>query len=461
MARLRIELHSPRSALLRTEIRPDHEGSERQEYKALLPDETVSSWVGRHCFLQLTSDDMDERSFGTLEVDLPAAPRSLLSDLRNAAKPPDAWMLWPWQRTLHCARCLAEDWVSGLPPYERRAWAVAWRTCCPRHGMLFEAERNPVPTWPSVLTAPFWSGDEIAIVPKCRFSAVPRLGLHGDRRAIHLESALAKGKRRTAWFPQGFDGASLRTVYQAIVTDLLGQFSMETDGTPEEIPNKEFNRQRNANRFAVNALVEAILSKWTDTPLPDCASAQRTDLLVRAIGWGEERPVSIRRGQVLFPGPCERFCELTRYKSLLRSNQYQKLSNPAESRHQGYFTLSEARQLDLNIEESLRWLAGLTRGGQFLAFDATAGCLTENPALPEVCRLQPGVSQPDKLLLPAWVFSPPKIEPQDDLMLIVIESKYPDIELRWKARRRRWNRDSRRVVRFQHSTQTNDSSLRS
>ena len=390
---------------LKIEALPGDDRYESDAYKALLPDETVSSWVGRHDFLRFIFDDSDdshEKDFGTLDVDMPTIPQRLLRDLHRAAEMPDAWILRPWERTLRCPRCVAEDWARGLPFYKRRAWAVGWRTCCQRHGRLFDIAQDPMPEWPRLLTIPFWSGDAISVKRRSRFDDDLVYDLHSDRRAIHLEGALAEGMHRAAWFPRGLDDKSLRVVYQAMVTDLLRQFGMSRRRVPQEMARERFNCEFNSNRFTLNVLAEAILSKWTNTPLPDCVSAQRTDLLVRAIGWGEERPTPVQSDQVLFRGPYERFFEVTRYEGMLDASLHQKLPTLGEWGAEGYVTLMEARELGMSVSRGVCWIEDMVRKGQFLAFDSRTGCLTENPALPERCRLHPLEAIASRVLLPAW-----------------------------------------------------------
>lgn len=390
---------------LKIEVLPDDNGYEFDVYRALLPDETVSSWVGRHHFLRLISDDThewQEKDFGTLDVDMPAAPQQLLRDLHRAAEIPDAWMLQPWDRTLRCPRCIAEDWACGLPFYNRRAWAVGWRTCCQRHGRLFDAAQDPMPEWPRLLMIPPWSSNAISIKRRSRFDDDLVYDLHSDRRAIHLEGALTEGMHRAAWFPGGLDDKSLRVVYQAMVANLLWQFRMERRRAPEKMTRAQFNCELNSNRFTVNVLAEAILSKWTNTPLPDCVSAQRTDLLVRAIGWGEERPTPVQPDQVLFRGPYERFFEVTRYEGMLGASLHQKLPTLGEWGAEGYVTLMEAKELGMSVSRGVCWIEDMVRKGQFLAFDSRTGSLTENPTLPKRCRLHPLAAIAHRVLLPPW-----------------------------------------------------------
>jgi hypothetical protein len=318
--------------------------------------------------------------------------------------------------------------------------------------MLLNADPDPVPTWPYLLSTPVWSNGDIRLSRKRPYHAALSIGLYGDRRAIHLEEALATGPRRAVWFPKGLGASSLRWIYPEIVNDLMNEFYLQFDRGTVELPDPRFNDKLNSYRFAVNAMAEAILSVWTNTPLPDCASAQRTHLIVRAIGWGDNRPAAIRRGQVLFSSPYERTCDLSPYKAMLRPRQYQKLSNPTKRKHRGYFTLSEARQLGFNVASALHWLSDLTRKGQFLAFHAKSGRLSENVALPEGLRLQPADAEHYRLVLPEWAFGPPKpktpvVRSKKDRTMF--EQPSPEPDLLGKALRRRETADSQRNVRFQ------------
>jgi hypothetical protein len=280
--------------------------------------------------------------------------------------------------------------------------------------MLFDSDRSAMPSWHSELFTPDWNGEKIAIVFKRPFVVVLDLDLHGDHRAIHLETALDEEKQDGAWSPNGLDASSLRDAYRTIVTDLISQFHMDYGPPTEGMPNGEFNRQLNPNRFAINAMAEAILSEWTNTPLPKSALRQSTGLLVRAIGWGKGVPTIRRRGQVLFRGPFERKQPLTHYKAVLGSIRYGHLSSPTASKHWGYFTFPEARRLGLNVDGASRWLVDLTRRGQFLAFDANRGRLTENKTLSDKFRLQPEDAEPYKVLLPGWAFGPPNPSTSSD-----------------------------------------------
>ncbi len=419
-------------------------------YLPMQPDETLASWARRHVEVQLSSDSLEERSFGHLTIDLPEVPPILQRQLQRAVQPPDAWLLREHQRTLVCARCQAEDWAQGIPEYERRAWCVAWRTCCPRHGPFFDTDgRLTPPSWALLLESPRWTGRRVDIVKTRPHGVLLTFELGADRRAIYLEAALA-GRRRGAWFPKGLTNTSLREIYSRIVSDLLGQFYLAHDGPAEQLPNPGFNRAQNGNRFAINVLAEAILSVWTNTPLPASAFALRTQLLVRAIGWGEGRPPGAHTNHMLFSGPSERVQLLTHYAERLRADDYARLIAPEDKPHRGYLTLPEARLIGLQVSDTVRLLSRMTQQGQFLAFDARNGRLTENTCLPIDARLAPG-SVSNDVILPAWACRPPTPPRQNvaaDALRYLFEPRTDDLKLRLTALRRRCHRQERKSVRF-------------
>jgi hypothetical protein len=422
----------------------------------LLPDETVASWADRQPGVALRSDSEYEDTFGQLTIVLPELPHTLRRELLRAAQPPDEWLLRPHQRTLQCPRCLAEDWAQGVPAYNRRAWCVAWRTCCPRHGVLFDTEkRERPPGWVSLLEGRRWDSGHLFIAPAKGYRVLLHLSLGADRRAIHLEAALA-GRRRGTWFPKGMTQDTLRTIYREIVSDLLSQFYMDRSGPKEQRPSPGFNCALNFNRFTINVLAEAVLSEWTGTPLPTSALALRTPLLMRAIGWGEGRPTHVKGGQVLLRGPSERTHPLVNYTSLLRQEDFARLARPEAGRHVGYLTLPEARLLGSSCSEAVSALTQLTTLGQFLAFDARRGCLVENRHLPAQARLAPEQA-PEHVLLPAWAFRPSTPPEQEmvsyDDLHDVFGARSPDSKLRWTARQRRQLRKERKHVIF-HSVRS-------
>lgn len=418
------------------------------DYVPLQTDETVASWANRQSGVHLSSDSEDENAFGQLIIDLPGLSRTLKQQLRRAAQPPDEWLLWSHQRTLLCPRCFAEDWAQGVPAYHRRAWCVAWRTCCPRHGLLFDTEnRTATPDWIHLLDRPRWTGYHLLTAHKCSFKSLLNLSLGSDHRAIHLEAALA-GKHRGAWFPEGMTQSTLRAIYREIVSDLLNQFYFAGTEPGDQQPHPGFNRALNINRFVINVLAEAILSEWTQTPLPTPALARRTSLLVRAIGWGEANPPCVRAGQLLFRGPTERARPLARYAALLRPRDYARLSQPTAKEHVPYMTLPEARLLGLPHQETVNDLARMTMRGQFLTFDARRGRLVENRFLPVQARLQSD-EVPADVVLPAWAVQPPAHMPAEELYVFrnILEPEPYEMQLRSAAIERGRRRKKQKSVR--------------
>ncbi len=437
MTRLQLTLSGPRLA------------GGGEDYLPLQADETLASWARRQPGVLMHSDSPSENTFGRLDINLPGISHTLRRELHRAAKAPDDWLLQPYQRTLSCPLCMAEDWAQGVPSYIRRSWCVAWRTCCSRHGVLFDSYKRPSPAWYRLLVGPRWSGGELRIILRSPAWSPVKFSLGSDHRAVHLEAALA-GRRPGFWFPKGMNQASLRTIYREIISDLLDQVFLAYDGPEDQLPHPSFNHQNNDNRFAINVLAEAILSEWTNTPLPTSAMAQRTSLLVRAIGWGERKPPFVRAGQVLFRGPIERTPSLMRYEKYLTSKHFVRLSRPTDGNRTGYLTLPEARLLGLDCSEAVTSLKRMVGRGQFLAFNARRGSLVENPHLPSQARLVPP-SHPEEMILPGWAFRdlPPREHTNDngwlrDLLALELS---PDTKLRQIATRRR-QREERTWVRF-------------
>lgn len=264
----------------------------------LQPDERLSCWIARNPVSVEPRDEEREQDYGELELKLPSA---LKTGLQHAAIAPDAWMLRPQDRTLYCPQCMAGDWAMGRPTYWRRSWTVAWRTCCPCHGMLLDTYRRDARvTFVATLMHRGWQGRELGIWSFGRGRKLYLdLAIGKDHRAVHLERALEVGEcaQRDGWFPAGFDGLSLRHAYAAIVRALLEQFYFgHVDDDPEqEATDVATTRQLgaflwlpNPIRYAINVLAEAVVADWSDTPLPDVARAFRTRLLLHAIGWSRE-----------------------------------------------------------------------------------------------------------------------------------------------------------------------------
>lgn len=294
-----------------------------------------------------------------------------------------------------------------------------------------------------------WSGRELDIILHRPNHVLLTLALGADRRAIHLEAALA-GRRHAVWYPKGLTNASLREIYRGLVADLLQQFLLSCEGTHEQLPHPGFNRALNANRFAINVFVEAILSVWTDTPLPDSALALRTQVLVRAIGWGRERPADGRANHVLFRGPRQRVTSLADYAKHLRASDYARIAAAEADKHWGYLTLPEARLIGLRCRDSVGHLATLTRQGQFLAFDGRRGVITENKNLPDRARLSPEYRSKE-MILPAWAYQSQKQTPAcsiGEAARYLFSEPPADVALRLKAQARRSRREERKSLRF-------------
>ena len=286
-----------------------------------------------------------------------------------------------------------------------------------------------------------WSGSR-------RFAL--KLQLHGDRRAIHLETALADDAGTSVWFPRGLDKASLRVAYQEIIEELIHQFHLEYDGRSEEQPAVTFGQLLNQYRFALNVLAEAILSRWTETPLPACASAQRTDLIVRAIGWGESHPAKVGHGQVLFRAQVRRTLDRPRHGTAFSLAHRGNVAGFTTRDDYAYFALSEARQLNVGVDDCLRRLADLTRKGQFHMFDGRRGYLSPNVALPAAFGLNDDRASSPEMLLPTWAYAKPQpaaLQPSQDYAFFTPLSE--EQQLRTRARRRLALRISRSRMYFE------------
>lgn len=302
---------------------------------ALLADESISSWRLRHPFIIPTVRmplGVHDKDFGPLQLKRSNIPASVIAHLRKAAKAPDSWLLMPGKCRQFCPRCLAEDLVSGQTPYARRAWRIAWHTCCQQHG-LYDLECN-VATLNGLETAirfplmgilhPKWNAPaELHFEARCSTAegrgqqvTTFRMPLVG-RRAVHLENALSRYtfSNNRQWHPRGLNASALREVYAAIAKILVKQFSIGLlpsiwgviDITRQHDP-KRFNsvawkhlgmfcRLTPKDRFSINVMVEAILSTWTESPLPDEAGAHTyTEQLVKAVGWEFGVPGQIKSG---------------------------------------------------------------------------------------------------------------------------------------------------------------------
>jgi hypothetical protein len=302
---------------------------------SLLQDESVSSWKRRnpeaYKAIEMSFLFHRDSDFGQLRLKQPLITNELLAQLQAAAKPPDLWILNSDNKQF-CLRCWMEDWASGEPLFARRAWRIAWRTCCPKHGLYRPVDSRTreylvVPL--RGITCPRWNTLEAIhfnprrVINPNRFekfgwmdslfqeSANSQIGEElyvaiGGRRGIHLQNALEGRPFSTQWHPKGLEPAVLRSAYALIVKALMEQFSLDValvtlGGRPNSSVNQRranrfkpdvwrdlglFYRLNPAMRFSINVLVEAILSTWAASPLPGDAGAHRyTQKLVRAIGW--------------------------------------------------------------------------------------------------------------------------------------------------------------------------------
>jgi hypothetical protein len=314
-------------------------------------DETIFSWKLRHPFIGHTVGmalGSRDRDFGSLRLKQSDIPVSIAEQLRKAAEAPDSWLLRPGKNRQFCPRCLAEDWASGKTPYARRAWRIAWHTCCQQHGLyVLEWKAAELHGFKTAIHAPLvgisypkWRAPvELHFEAYCKTAAgeVKRVTTFRrplvGRRAVHLENALSgytfSDYRR--WHPRGLDAATLREVYAAIVKALVMQFSI--DLLPSVAGEIDIARQRDPKRFSsavwahlgmfyrfipkvrfsINVLAEAILAEWTKSPLPgEAGSHACTQQLVKAIGWELGAPGTTE------PDKCRRTAEPP-WEALLRA----------------------------------------------------------------------------------------------------------------------------------------------
>lgn len=307
---------------------------------SLLPDESLSSWKRRnpdaYKALEMTFLFHGDSDFGQLQLKQPLITNELFVQLQEAAKPPDPWLLNSDNKQ-YCPRCWAEDWASGQQVYARRAWRVAWRTCCPKHGLYRPVDsvtREYLRVPLRGIACPRWNDlDAIHFNPR-RVVNLNHFGGLGweslkvqewvnsqageelylvviGRRGMHLQGALEVSSLDSKWCPKGLEPTLLRCAYALIVKELMKQFSL--DITPLTIGGKPkfpvYQRRANrfksdvwrdlglfyrlgpVTRFSINVLTEAVLSSWTVSPLPGDAGPHRyTQNLVKAIGWESGLP---------------------------------------------------------------------------------------------------------------------------------------------------------------------------
>lgn len=268
------------------------------------PDELLSSWANRNGVDIAPNTSREERDYGVLYLDLPSASVGLLHGLQESADPPDEQILPPYARTLYCPQCMAGDWAIGNTPYRRRSWTVTWRTCCLQHGQLFDTHGVDRPlTFAETLQLESWIGRWIAIWRPGSREPKHSLTIGADRRAIHLECALAARHEINygGWFPAGFNGDSLFEAYIDLLRALLNQFGLfESRTRSAESVWQRFATLPNLIRYGLNVLAEAIIARWSGTPLPERdAPSFRTRLLLHAIGWGLDPLPVVKANYVL------------------------------------------------------------------------------------------------------------------------------------------------------------------
>ena len=249
-------------------------------YDAPLDDETLTSWVARHPWVGLKSDDA-EREFGVLDIRLPKASVLLRRRLAQSARPPAAWVLPRGHRWQSCPRCVAEDWVRGLPSHERRQWLVAWRTTCPRHGPLRSRKYGEL-TWVQVVRWP--DSGPSTLSARDGLKGPVSFSIGRERRAIYLEGILAGSP--LGWQPKGLRKGRLQVLYEELLHALAPSFIGATRADWD--PCSAFQTAPCETRHLINTLIEAILAVETRSPLPSPINAFRTQALVRAVGWSAD-----------------------------------------------------------------------------------------------------------------------------------------------------------------------------
>lgn len=387
----------------------------------LLPDETLSSWVARQPGRVYETSDSRSRDldFDKVELDLPTASANLKAKLRRAATRPDPWMLPREWRTRYCPECRVVDWATGNPKYLRRSWAVAWRTCCPKHGPLVDCDRShPEVPLREVLDHRAWGSLVIFLNRHCEPYA--RINITGERRAVHLESALATSEATsgyTKWFPRGLTCASLMSTYCALITALMDQLEVvpwrqsvaSESSASNDDPLVAFGRLPAIRQFGINVCVEAILAEWSKTPLPaKHALARRTELIVRVLGWGCRGASSRHPDAVLFGVP--RQCIMPTFGILKTSfgNANECTSVPGEPRATDSLLIWLTKQdADLlgwgwQCRSEASVIAHLARAGRLGSYDERHGRLKRTLYPIPMSEVEIDAINSRSLRLPSW-----------------------------------------------------------
>lgn len=282
-----------------------------------LSDETLTSWVKRQegvvrlapsqarSTAALSTEEWD---YGELEIHDSSIDPILAAKLKLIVRWPAPFLRRPEERTAICWQCWREQWSKGLSLYRLRQWTFAWRSVCSRHGgPLSFCRHTPqrLEDWPIEETS--YGADHrehrVFVLHPWGSIAPVAINIFRDRRALHLEAAL-DDISTSKWQPFGFNQRALRKAYATISWLLQFEFGGKEVGyayrqrfrargsadIPGFTPRKRleieyWSEPRRLSAHHMNVLAEAIISVWSDTPLPGL-SAERTVLLVKSIGWG-------------------------------------------------------------------------------------------------------------------------------------------------------------------------------
>jgi hypothetical protein len=178
---------------------------------------------------------------------------------------------------------------------------VAHVTCCPKHGELHDTLRvNGEKTLDEVLREIPWrepSGSISGLKGRTRIMFEFSFAA-GERRGYWLQDALSN-PQDAVWRPGKISAKQLRSLYAMIIRGLGRQFHLSTDSDyPASMQLGRFASLPNNCRATFNAYAEAILSYWSRVRLPKPVSRERTELLARILGWGQEKQSSKHRHRV-------------------------------------------------------------------------------------------------------------------------------------------------------------------
>jgi hypothetical protein len=279
-----------------------------------LPDETLSSWIERQDGVVCLSESRasaiaamngTENDYGELDIRDPSIDRVLAARLKLIARWPAPFLRRPSDRKAVCWQCWRDEWSQGKPLYRSRQWTFAWRSVCPRHRCaLTFSEHIPhyLDDWPIEQISQPVRRHEVMELHPLGYRIPLSIDLFHDCRAVYLEEAL-EDISTSEWQPRGFDQVSLHRAYAIISWLLQLEFGTKTledahrqqfwgtgvsyiPGLPvrKRLLMEYWSEPRRLSTRHMNILAEAILSAWTNTPLPRL-SAERTAILVKIAGW--------------------------------------------------------------------------------------------------------------------------------------------------------------------------------